>query len=295
MPAMPLLRALFLLPLLWLAGFALAAEGDPQPLPPPPQNSVTDLADALPPAEEDALNQKLWAFARERGSEIGVLIVPTTAPEDIFSYSFRVADSWKLGRKGIDDGILLVLAVQDRTNFIQVGYGLEGAIPDARAEQVRADIMRPYLRSGDIAGGINAGVDALMKLAAGENLPAPAPRQQMGSSGGGGGSGNAIFIAIIAGLVVSFIARAILGRFLGGLAGGAVAFGIAVALGLAVGLAVMAAIFSMVAVSGRGGVFLPGGFGGGGFGRGGFGGGGGGGGFGSGGGGFGGGGAGGDW
>lgn len=278
--------ALLLLPLFWLPALAPAAEGDMQPVP-VLRAPVTDLANVLAPADLAALNQKLLAFSQARGSQIGVLIVPTTAPEDIFSYSFRVADTWKLGRKGVDDGALLVVAINDRKTHLQVGYGLEGAIPDLRANQIVDDILPPYFRRGDFAGGINAATDTIIKLIEGENLALPEPRQSM-SGERGGISGNGIFLAIIAGLIASFIGRAILGRFLGGLAGGGVAFAIALAMGLAIGVAVFAALFAMIAASGRGGMFIPGGFGGG-FGRGGFGG------FGGGGGGFGGGGASGDW
>lgn len=282
--------ALLFLPLFWLPVLAPAAEGELQPIP-ALRAPVTDLANVLSPADLAALNQKLLTFSQTRGSQIGVLIVPTTAPEDIFSYSFRVADTWKLGRKGVDDGALLVVAINDRKTHLQVGYGLEGAIPDLRANQIVDDILPPHFRRGDFAGGINAATDAIIKLIEGENLALPEPRQSMGSERGGI-SGNGIFLAIIAGLIASFVGRAILGRFLGGLAGGGVAFAIALAMGLAIGVAVFAALFAMIAASGRGGMFIPGGFGGGGFGRGGFGGFGG---FGGGGGGFGGGGASGDW
>lgn len=279
---MRLLTALLFLPLFWLSGLALAAEGDPLPVP-ELRAPVTDLAQLLSPADVQALNARLLAFSQEKGSQVAVLIVPTTAPEDIFSYSFRVADAWKLGRKGVDDGVLMVVAVQDRKSHLQVGYGLEGAIPDARAKQILDDIMRPYFRRNDFAGGINAGVDAAIRLINGEGLPAAARGGGKGQQGG-----NGLFIAIIAGVFAGFMARAVLGRLLGTVTGGGVAFGVALLLGLAVGAAVMAAVFALVAAnaSGRGG-FIPGGLGGGGLG--------GGGGFGGGGGGFGGGGASGSW
>ena len=137
---MRLITALFLLPLLWLSAPLWAAEGDPQPVP-ALQAPVTDLAQLLSQADTTALNDKLMAFSRQKGSQMAVLIVPTTAPETIFDYSFRVADSWKLGRKGVDDGVLLVVAVKDRKTHLQVGYGLEGAIPDARAKQIIENFM----------------------------------------------------------------------------------------------------------------------------------------------------------
>ncbi|MDQ8038365.1 MAG: TPM domain-containing protein [Pedobacter sp.] len=274
---------LFLPLLLWLHA-ATAAEGQVQPVP-ALSAPVTDQANLLSPADSSALNSKLLAFSQEKGSQIAVLIVPTTQPEDIFSYSFRVADSWKLGRKGVDDGVLMVIAVQDRKSNLQIGYGLEGAIPDVRAKQVLDDIMAPHFRQGDFAGGINAGTDALIKLVNGENLPAPAAKRQRGS-----GNDNLIVIAIIAGVIAGFIARAVFGRGAGSIAGFSVALGLALLLGAAIAVALFAAIFAAIAASssGRG----MGGYGGGSFGGGGFGGGGG---FSGGGGGFGGGGASGSW
>jgi uncharacterized protein len=279
----PRLALLLLLPLLWLAALAGAAEGDLQPVP-PLTAPVTDLANLLSAPDAAALNAKLLTFAQEKGSQVAVLIVPTTQPETIFEYSFRVADTWKLGRKGVDDGALLVLAVNDRKSHLQVGYGLEGAIPDIRAKQILDDIMRPYLSRGDFSGGVNAGVDSVIKLINGEGLPAPKAQRS------GKGAGDALFFAIIAGVIAGFFTRAIIGRFFGGIAGGGVAFAVAMVMGLAFGMAFIAAVFALLAgmSSGRGGIggFPLGGMGGGGFG---------GGGFGGGGGGFGGGGASGSW
>lgn len=281
------LIALLFACLLWLPSLLKAAEGDPQPVP-TLTAPVTDLADLLPPSEEDALNSRLTAFASAKGSQIAVLIVPTTQPEDIFSYSFRVADTWKLGRKGVDDGVLLVIAVQDRKTNLQIGYGLEGAIPDARSKQILQDIIRPHFKAGNYPAGVNAGVDALMKLINGEVLPAPSAqdRREKGE--------NTLVIAIVVGMIAGFFLRAIFGRLIGGLSGGGIALALALVLGTAIGIAVFAALFvafgTGIAGDGRrlgGGGFGHGGFGGGGFG--------GGGGFSGGGGGFGGGGASGDW
>lgn len=284
-----LLSLFLLLPLLFRGGLAVAADGDLQPV--PALNApVTDLAHLLSDADAAALNQKLLAFSQQKGSQIAVLIVPTTAPESIFDYSFRVADTWKLGRKGVDDGVLLVVAVNDHRTQLQVGYGLEGAIPDARSKQVLQDIIAPRFHNGDFAGGLNAGTDALIKLINGENLPAPTPRD----NGNDNGNGNGIVLAVIAGVIAGFIVRALFGRLPAGLVGGGVALAVALLLGTALAMAVFSALFAafMAGSSGRGGGFYPGGFGGGGFGGGGFGGGGG---FSGGGGGFGGGGSSGNW
>ncbi len=280
------LLALCLLPLLLWLPHASAAEGQVLPVP-ALRAPVTDQANLLGPADAQALNAKLLAFSQEKGSQIAVLIVSSTAPEDIFSYSFRVADNWKLGRKGLDDGVLMVIAVNDHKSNLQIGYGLEGAIPDIRAKQVLDDIMAPHFRQGDFAGGINAGCDALIKLINGEALPAPEARHTRGS---GNDNDNLIVIAIVAGAIAGFIARALFGRGAGSVAGFGVALGLALLLGAAIAVALFAAIFAAIAAgsSGRG----MGGFGGGSFGGGGFGSGGG---FSGGGGGFGGGGASGSW
>lgn len=286
------LAVLLLLPLLWLAPLAAAAEGDLQPVP-VLKAPVTDLASLLPPAEAAALNARLLAFSAQKGSQVAVLIVPTTQPETIFEYSFRVADTWKLGRKGVDDGVLLVVAVQDRKTHLQVGYGLEGAIPDARAKQVLQDIIRPRFQQGDFAGGIGAGVDAVLRLVEGEQLALPERRAR-----GGEQQDPRFLMALVAGVVGALFLRGLLGRLPGGLLGGGIGAGAALLLGMGVAAAVGIGVMVVVAALFIGfGHMLPGGFGGGmGGGRGGFGGGGfGGGGFGGGGGGFGGGGASGDW
>lgn len=277
--------------LLWLPVLAAANEGEPQPVP-ALTAPVTDLADLLPPAEESSLNSRLLAFSKEKGSQVAVLIVPTTRPEDIFSYSFRVADTWKLGRKGVDDGVLLVIAVKDRKTHLQVGYGLEGAIPDARAKQILQDIIRPRFQAGDFPGGVNAGVDAVMALISGEPLPAPSAQGKRDSQ-----QQNPVVLALVIGVIAGMFLRAATGRLIGGLSGGGIALAIALFMGTALATAVIVGVivvlFAALAGDGRRFGGYHGGFGGGGFGGGSFGGGGGG--FSGGGGGFGGGGASGDW
>ena len=136
---------------------------------------VTDLTATLSAGQTTALENKLAAFEAQRGSQIAVLIVPTTQPEDIAQFGIRVADRWKIGREKADDGVILIVAKDDRTLRIEVGYGLEGAIPDAVAKRVVDEIIVPRFREGDYAGGIDAGVTQLMKLIEGETLPPPAP------------------------------------------------------------------------------------------------------------------------
>ena len=147
-----------------------------QPVPPHAAR-VTDLTNTLPADARAALDRKLAAFEARKGSQIAVLLVATTMPESIEQYSLRVAEAWKLGRAGVDDGVLLLVAVQDRRARLEVGYGLEGAVPDALARRLIAEQLAPKFRDGDFAGGIDAGVDALIGLVDGEPLPAPSARQ----------------------------------------------------------------------------------------------------------------------
>jgi uncharacterized protein len=145
---------------------------------PAPSNHVVDTTNTLTPAAHEALEQKLTRFEAETGTQIGILIVPTTAPEDIFSFSNRAANIWKLGRKDIGDGLLVVVAKDDRTLRIEVAKTLEGAIPDLMAKRVIDQTITPAFKQGDFAGGLDAGVVQLMALVRGEELPAPSTGQR---------------------------------------------------------------------------------------------------------------------
>ena len=170
----PFAAGLHLLVLLALCLGAARAE-----LPvPPPTARVTDTVGVLEAATRAALESKLAAFEAERGAQIAVLIVATTAGEPIESYALRVAEAWKLGRDGIDDGALLVIAVEDRALRIEVGYGLEGVLTDATSKRIIAETLVPALRAGDYAGGIERGVARMLAVVAGEALPAPARQQR---------------------------------------------------------------------------------------------------------------------
>ena len=162
---------------LGLALLLIAAPTLAQQPVPPRAARVTDLANALPAGARTALDAKLAAFEARKGSQIAVLLVATTAPESIEQYSLRVAEAWKLGRDGVDDGVLLLVAVQDRRARFEVGYGLEGPVPDALARRIIAEQLAPKFRDGDFAGGIDAGVDALIGLVDGEPLPAPSAQR----------------------------------------------------------------------------------------------------------------------
>ena len=263
---------------------------------PPLSARVTDLTGTLSAPQIQSLDSRLRDFERAKGSQIAVLVVPTTEPESIEQYSIRVADAWKIGRARVDDGVILLVAKADRRLRIEIGYGLEGAIPDAIAKRIESEVIAPHFRVGDFYGGIAAGVDALMKSIAGESLPAPQPLFE--------GRHHPIdFQTILLLFVALVLGDAIFRRLFGRVAGAAISGGIvAVIVWVIAGVLAFAVIggligFLVALVNGmasRGG--WPGGGWGGGWSGGGWGGGGfGGGGFSGGGGGFGGGGASGSW
>jgi uncharacterized protein len=260
---------------------------------------VTDLAGALTNEQRNALEERLAAFESRKGSQIAVLLVPTTAPEAIEQFAIRVAEQWKVGRKGVDDGAILVVAVNDRALRIEVGYGLEGALPDAVAKRIIAEDIVPHFKRGDLYGGINAGLSRMIGVAEGETLPAP-QRARSGTSEGGGLEGL-LMIGFMLVFVVGGIVRSVFGRFLGsgviGAIGGVAGWLMLGSIAMGVLVAVVALVLSLMGgMAGLGGARQRGGWHSGGFGGGGWGGGGGGGGsWGGGGGGFGGGGASGRW
>jgi uncharacterized protein len=196
--------------MLWLLATAAFAE---QPVP-AFKAYVTDETGTLTAVQKNQLEQKLRAFTRQKGSQIAVLIVPTTQPETIEQYSMRVAESWKPGRKGVDDGVLFVLAKNDRKFRIEVGYGLEGVLPDAVSKRIDSEVIKPYFRKGDFYGGINAGIDSMIQTINQEKLPAKAPATQ--HSGGGGWL---VFIgAVVLGFVLCLLLRPVYAGFSAGLA-----------------------------------------------------------------------------
>ena len=264
---------------------------------PPLTARVTDLTGTLTREQQAGLERMLQAFEARKGSQLAVLMVPSTAPEAIEQYALRVAEQWKIGRKKVDDGAILVVAKDDRALRIEVGYGLEGALNDATANRIIRELIVPRFRDGDFYGGINAGLDRMMRVIDGEPLPAPAKA----APGAQGETFQMLPVLLILALVAGSILRALLGRFLGAAAtGGAVGFVawiLAGAMAMALLAGAVAFFFTLMGGGGRRLGGFPGIYGGGGFGRGGgWGGGGfGGGGFRGGGGGFGGGGASGRW
>lgn len=179
------------------------------------KSRVTDLTQTLSAEQKSQLEAKLAAFEQEKGSQIAVLIVPTTAPEAIEQYSIRVVDNWKLGREKQDDGVLLLVAKDDRKMRIEVGYGLEGAIPDLIAKRIISEVMTPYFKRGDFYGGINQAVEQLMRLISGEQLPAP-----QASKPAGGQLWDMLYFVLIAAFVIGGILRAVFGKFFGGVLNG---------------------------------------------------------------------------
>jgi uncharacterized protein len=234
----------------------------------PPVARVTDQTGTLSAEQKAALERMLEAFEARKGSQIAVLMVPTTGGEPIEQYALRVAEQWKLGRKGVDDGALLAIAKNDRALRIEVGYGLEGALNDATAKRIVADVITPRFREGDFFGGISAGVDRMIRVIDGEPLPAPA----RGAPAVDGDVFQYLPIVLIAALVIGGLLRAVLGRALGSLAtGGAVgllAWILAGTLFIGVIAGLLAFFFTLVGGVHRGG-FYRGGWGGGGFGTGG--------------------------
>jgi len=262
---------------------------------------VTDQTGSLTASDRDALEAKLRDFEQKRGSQVAVLIVPTIGDETIEEFAGRVTDAWQLGRKGVDDGVLLVVAQKERKIRIQTGRGVQGTLTDALSRRIVSDIVAPRFRNGDFAGGITEGVDAIMKAIEGEELPLPKPRSGSAKVDTVSSYSDFLWMAFFMVPVVGMVLRGMFGRFFGasatsGLTGvaGWLVFG---SLGFGIVAAVLAFLFTLFVGSGlsRGIGGGMGGWGGGGFGGGGFGGGGGGGGFSGGGGSFDGGGASGSW
>ncbi len=204
-----------LLALLVCWAFAAAADVAVPPL----SGRVVDQTGTLSASDISALTQTLKNLETRKGSQVAVLIVPTTAPEAIEQYSIRVAEAWKIGRKKIDDGALLVVAKDDRKLRIEVGYGLEGSLTDATASRIIDEIIVPRFRSGDFAGGISAGVGRIVAVINGEKLPAPAPRQQSNSVSLQNFDPLNPFL-IIPVLLFGGVMRSLLGRLIGSVASG---------------------------------------------------------------------------
>src|SRR5439155_6047617 len=277
---------------------------------PPLRGRINDYAGMIQPDKARELESRLSDFERDTGHQIAVLTIPSLEADALEDFSIRVAENWKIGQKGFDNGAILLVAQKEHKLRIEVGYGLEGVLPDAIANRIINEIIVPRFRENDYSGGIEAGVNAILQVTKGEPLPERARTRTRSNASRASSLLTALTITAILALFIGMMQR----RLIGGAFGGAVA-GLVATLGSAAGIglvlvvalilgAVLGAIGSTMSATssgwtggsryrrgGWGGGIFPGGFGGGGFG----GGGGGGGGFSGGGGGFGGGGASGGW
>jgi len=204
---------------------------------------VVDRTGTLSSSDVAALSQKLGDFEARKGSQIVVLIVPTTDPESIEQFSIRVAEAWKIGRKKVDDGAILVVAKNDRHLRIEVGYGLEGALTDVTSRRIIDEVITPKFRDGDFAGGISAGAERMMRVIDGEPLPVPSRSVNFANLDD---IGPLAPVVLFASLVVGGFLRALLGRLLGSVATGG-AIGLVALLILGSGaLALLAGIIGFV-------------------------------------------------
>ena len=242
-----LVRALWwVLALGWLGATAHAQDVLPVP---PLTAPVIDQTATLDDAQRAALTAKLSAIEQQTGSQIVVLLVPSTLPEDIAAYSQRVGDQWKIGRREVGDGLLIVVAKNDRRVRIEVAKALEGAVPDLAAKRIIDAQITPAFRAGDYAGGLNAAVDQLAARIRGEALPAPGRPDAQARHPGGGLSleSLAIFLFVVVPIAGSLLTR-MMGRKLGSLATGGVAGGIGWWLTASALLAGMAGLIAVVLV-----------------------------------------------
>ena len=219
---------------------------------------VTDLTGTLDAGERKALEQQLLELETARGAQIAVLIVPTTGPEDIAAYGIRVADAWKIGRENVDDGVILIVAKNDRRVRIEVGRGLEGAIPDAAAARIIREYITPRFRAGDFAGGINDAVGVLRDLVNGESLPPPLAEEPAA----GAETSTILLMSAFAGFFLAGLLQWVhfgLRGVLTGLAGGWVASALDGNLFLVIAGAVIAGLLGMFVRTTGGGRYASGG------------------------------------
>jgi uncharacterized protein len=229
---------------------------------PPLSARVIDLTGTLSGDTVNRLEGELAAFEAKKGSQIAVLIVPTTQPEDIEQFGIRVADAWQLGRKGIDDGAILLVAKNDRAVRVEVGRGLEGALPDVTANRILTEIITPHFKTGDYDGGVQAGIDRMLAVINGEPLPEPDRKWERHTD-----FGNLLPLLLVGVFVASGVLRSLLGRLLGALATGGLAGFIAWLLShllpIGVGAGVLGFLFALLVGSSRGWSTGGGGWGGG--------------------------------
>lgn len=238
------------------------AQGASQPVP-TLSGHVIDQTNTLSPADAQVLEAKLSAFERERGTQLVVLVVPSTQPEDIATYAQRVGDTWKIGRRGVGDGLLLVVARQDRRVRIEVAKALEGAVPDLAASQIIERAIKPAFKAGEYALGINQGVDQLIARIQGENLPLP---EATPPPDAGFDLNQLVVLGLVVVPVVFGVISAVLGRkgaaAVTGLLSGGLVWWITTSVLLAVGAWLLSSVLSL-AMGGGGTRRGPGAWGGG--------------------------------
>ena len=187
---------------------------------PPLSDRVVDQTGTLTAGDIASLTQALKDLETRKGSQVAVLIVPTTDGEAIEQYALRVAEAWKIGRKKIDDGALLVIAKNDRRLRIEVGYGLEGALTDATTKRIIDEDITPKFKAGDFGGGVAAGIDKMVRIVNGEKLPEPEPPHWQDSQSFNPEDLFNPFL-IIPAIFFGGLLRSLLGRLLGSAAAGA--------------------------------------------------------------------------
>ena len=219
---------------------------------PPLTAHVADLTNTLDSSQVQSLDTQLAEFEKTKGAQLAVLMLPTTQPETIEQYSLRVVEQWKLGRKKVDDGALLIIAKDDRKMRIEVGYGLEGALNDATAKRIIAEVITPPFKQGNFAAGIEAGLQSMMQVVGGEPLPAPVAQQGSKSAPN---FETMIVLTFVLVVVVGGMLRTVLGRLpaaglVGGIAGG-LAWWILMPVFGAVAVGVVAFVLSLLSGTAR--------------------------------------------
>jgi uncharacterized protein len=225
-----------------IAFLAFSGAGSRADVPVPPLTArITDETGTLTDEQKATLEQRVKKFEAQKGAQISVLIVPTTQPETIEQYSIRVVEQWKLGRKNVDDGVLLMVAKNDRTLRIEVGYGLEGALTDATSNRIIGEVIVPRFRQGDFYGGISTGIESIMRVVSGE--PLPAPRERHRSSNGVGPLLPVLFVLTV---VAGGVLRAVFGRLPGAVVTGGVIGFLGWLLSGAILIAVLAGVIALL-------------------------------------------------
>ena len=174
---------------------------------------VNDYAHLLSPEASAKLEQKLAAFERETSNQVVVLTIPSLQGDILEQFAIRVAEQWKPGQKGKDNGVLLILAKAERKVRIEVGMGLQGALPDITASHIIRDVMRPYLKNDNYDQGISAGVDAIMAATKGEFKASPT--DAAGKTHRTSPSATTLFLLVAVGALI----LSTFSRYLGGLGG----------------------------------------------------------------------------